>query len=123
MVKQLAASASTYFKDLTSNFWENYHGEQFVILNDFHGQFTMSDLKSWTDGGIPVPIKFGSGYLHENVVFIVTSNKSLVQTFEQALLKNPGELTPMIHRFNIIKARNLSMILRDSNLIPEYQKL
>lgn len=114
MCVQLSRSASVYFKDLAdSKYWEQYTGQQFVVLNDFSGSLSVSALKSLTDGLCILGVKGGSTSLYPNVVFIITSNHTMSKTFAKHF-EDPDKAVDhqaLLDRFHQIDARRLYDIL------------
>lgn len=123
MCELLSHSASVYFKDLAdSKFWEQYTGQQFVVLNDFSGSISVSALKSLTDGLSVLGVKGGSTSLYKNVVFIITSNHPMDSVFSKHFEERPVDREALSHRFRSINARELYNILHMSlDLIPCYK--
>lgn len=121
MVKQLSEKASLYWKDLTDpKFFDQYIGQQFICFNDFSGQIPIASLKTWTDGGLLVSVKGSVTTLHNQVVFIITSNKSIQDTFSEAFGKDPSAKVALEARFLEIDAKDFYEYLKEKELIPEF---
>lgn len=120
MCRQLGDTCSVYFKDLSDpKYWEGYRGQQFVILNDFHGSISVSSLKTLCDGGSIVPVKGSSATLHPRVVFIVTSNYSLDHCFSKHFETHPIDNAALRERFHLWNAsRFYDYVHGELNLIP-----
>jgi len=123
MCKQLAENkqVSVYIKDLTSKFWEGYWGQQFVIFNDYSGEFPVADLKRWTDAIGRVDVKGSSQELHRDLVIIITANKDMHEVYRKHFNQYPIDKTALCHRVISLNSRGLYTLLhQEYRLIPEY---
>lgn len=120
MCEQLGEHASVYWKDLSdAKYWEQYTGQQFIVLNDFSGSISVSMIKNLTDGLSIIGVKGGSTKLYKRVVFIVTSNFTMAETFAKHFETRPVDEEALKKRFISINGNKFYEILHHSlSLIP-----
>lgn len=63
-----------YVKSLREKYWDGYHGQEVVILEDFRGEFAVNDLTNWVDKGMcPLEIKGKPSVQMLAKTFVITS--------------------------------------------------
>jgi len=78
------------------------------------------DLKNWCDGGVPINVKGDSSCLHDEVIIIVTANRSLAECYAELFIKHPMELQALRERFVEVNSLEFYQDLRGKGLIPSY---
>lgn len=122
MSRDLHTLYGAYFKNLSEPlYWQQYTGQQIIVLNDFAGSIPVSIIKSLTDGLGTVAVKGGHVAIHRAPIFVVTSNHKPHELWSKHFEVNPIDQVAIETRFNIIDARTMYNQLHcNAKLIPHF---
>lgn len=81
-MEEALAFGPVYWKASTTKWWDGYHGEENVIIDEYDGKIGITHLLRWLDKyPCSVEVKGGSTPL-KAVRFWITSNNAILQWFE-----------------------------------------
>lgn len=85
-----------YWKNPSESYWEEYHGQHNVVVDDYQGGMTASEMKLLLDKRpFAAKVKFGGTFIRPRLV-VVTSNYHPKELF------GPKDVGPILRRVTII---------------------
>lgn len=82
--KAVTEFPTAFLKDCDTKWWDNYQGQEVIILDDFPGTITCVLAKKWLgEVNVPLEVKGGATEMRYNKIFI-TSNVPPEDCFEAA---------------------------------------
>jgi len=113
---QLSKMVRTYYPPMDGWFCNFSNLCDLVVFNEFEGQYTPSQMKTFCEQSIPsvmLNTKGGHAIKTRNQPCIVLSNKTIEECYHHVAAMNPASLDALKARFIVVR------VLREFNVYPE----